>query len=58
MRMAMRVVLPAPLGPSRPWISPSRMARLTSLSAVTGRRPPKVLLTLLATTEFMLYLCA
>src|SRR5207249_10917208 len=38
-----RVVLPAPLGPTIPRISPPVTAKLTSS---TARRPPKLLLTL------------
>src|SRR5256885_524180 len=42
-RILTRVVFPAPLGPSRPWTSPSSMARETASSATTGeprRRQP------------------
>src|SRR5689334_6047600 len=36
--MLIAVVLPAPLGPIRPWISPSGMSSASSLNAA---RPPK-----------------
>src|SRR5690606_13403070 len=54
------VVLPAPLGPSRPVISPSRAVKPTSSTATTGvlslPRPGKVLRSCSATIMWMISL--
>src|SRR5664279_79300 len=45
-----KVVLPAPLGPIRATISPSKMSRLT---VSTARRPPKSMVRSLTSSSFL-----